>query len=113
MIKYTAVDTRQRKANIMEQVDLIQYNRARTLAEFGINVNDKKFLEVQARRLPPPNIEYSNGKATPSKGVWRMDFGRTHMKFIKPVDCFKWCVLNTDGYLDRSHLDSFVGEVCV
>lgn len=109
MIRHTAVSTDQRKANIEQQVNSIQYNRSPNLAAFGISVNDKKFLEVPARQLPPPNIEYSNGVVTPAKGQWRMDFGNKN--FLKPADCLKWCVLNTDSRLDRSNLDSFVTEV--
>lgn len=110
MIKYTAVCTDQRKRNIQDQVHSIQYNRSENLAGFGIRVDDRKFLQVPARQLPPPNIEYSNGMVTPAKGQWRMDFG--NKKFLKPVNCLKWCVLNTDPRLDSSDLDTFVGEVC-
>lgn len=113
MIRYTAVSTAERKANIVEQTHSIQYNRSDTLRAFGINVDDSNFLKVQARQLPPPDIQYKNGKAKPSKGAWRMDFGRTPLTFLQPVDCLKWCVLNTDTYLNGANLDSFVSEVCV
>lgn len=112
MIRYTAVSTGERKANIVEQTNSIQYDQSETLRAFGINVDDKKFLQVPARRLPPPNIQYSNGVATPSKGQWRMEFGNKNLNFLEPVNCLKWCVLNTDTYLKGSYLDSFIGEVC-
>lgn len=112
MIRHTAVSTDVRKANIFEQVGQMQYNQSDKLRAFGIDVADQRFIQVDARRLPPPGIQYSNGVANPSKGAWRMDFGRQHMKFLDPKNCLKWCVLNTDSYLDRSRLDSFISEVC-
>ena len=112
MIRYTAVSTDQRKSNIVEQVNSIQYNQSAALAAFGIRVNDEAFIKVPARQLPPPKIEYANGGvATPSKGQWRMEFGKQSMKFLEPAVCLKWCVLNTDTYLDNSYLDSFISEV--
>lgn len=110
MIKYTAVSTDERKGNIQDQVRSIQYNRSQNLAGFGIRVEDSKFMQVPARQLRPPSIEYSNGTVTPAKGAWRMDFG--NKTFLKPVQCWKWCVLNTDRYLNDSNVDTFIGEVC-
>lgn len=111
MIRHTAVSTDQRKSNIQQQVNSIQYSRSQNLAAFGITVNDREFLKVPARQLQPPKIEYINGTVPPSKGQWRMDFGNKN--FLKPADCLRWCVLNTDGYLNNANLDSFITEVCV
>lgn len=114
MIKFTAVSTDQRKANIQEQVNSIQYNRSDNLAAFGIKVDDQRFVQVPARQLPPPRIEYRNGTmVTPSKGQWRMEFGRTSANFLQPANCLKWCVLNTEKYLSDSDLNTFIGEVGV
>lgn len=113
MIKYTAVSTDQRKANIQQQVNSIQYNRSENLAAFGIRVDDSKFVQVPARQLQPPNIVYSNGAVTPSKGQWQMNFGRMNKTFLNAAKCLKWCVLNTDQRLQSQKLDSFVTEVRV
>lgn len=115
MIEYTAVSTGQRKENIQELVKSMEYKQSNTLAEFGVKfVNEQKFLEVPARKLNPPKIEYSNGMmVTPNNGQWRMQIEKKNMNFLKPANCLKWCILNTDSYLDLSKLDSFVGEVCV
>lgn len=112
MIKHTAVSTDQRKKNIEEQVNLINYNGSETLAAFGIRVTDKEFLKVPARQLEPPEIQYSNGSAMPSKGQWQMNFGNRNMNFLMPATCLKWGVLNTDLYLDPSLVNSFVSAVC-
>lgn len=113
MIRHTAVSTDQRKRNIEEQVNSMNYNRSETLAEFGIKVDDKHFLKVPARQLAPPTIEYSNGTITPAKGQWQMQFGNRNAQFLKPADCLKWGILNTDSYLDQAPLNSFVSEVCI
>lgn len=113
MIKYTAVSTDQRKINIHEQVNAIQYNQSTNLAGFGIRVNDRQFLQVPARRLPAPTIEYSNGSsARPAKGVWTMDFrNKNTFLDVKPVNCLKWCVLNTDQFCKDFNVDNFISEV--
>lgn len=113
MIRHTAVSTDQRKANILEQVNLMHYNQSETIAAFGIKVADKEFVQVDARQLLPPKIEDKNGSVTPDKGVWRMEFGNQKKEFLKPVVCLKWCILNTDSYVDRSILNSFAREVRV
>lgn len=112
MIRHTAVSTDQRKANIEKQVNSIQYNnRSATLAAFGITVDDKNFMKVPARQLHPPEIVYKNGKVTPDRGQWRMEFRRQPLQFLQPADCLKWSVLITDKYSDESKVLSFVTEV--
>lgn len=106
MIRHTAVNTDQRKRNIGEQVNLMNYNGSATLAAFGIKLDDKNFLKVLARQLPPPKIAYSNGPITPSKGQWNMG------NFLNSAVCLKWCILNTDSYLDPSKLNAFIRQVC-
>lgn len=111
MIKETAGSTNDRKTNIKKLVDFIRYKQSDTLAAFGIKVNEENFVKVPARKLPAPDIKYSNGVATPKTGQWRMQFGNKNMNFLEAAECSKWCILNTDSYLDASKLDSFFREV--
>lgn len=111
MIKHTAVSTDVRKQNIMDQVNMMKLNRSGTLAEFGIRVDDGDFIKAPARQLFAPKIQYSDGTVTPMKGAWQMQMGNKDLHFIQPADCLKWCVLNTDNYLDQSKVDTFVSMV--
>lgn len=113
MIKYSNGTTDDRIRNIQEQLKNMAYNRSKTLAAFGIKVDDQNFLKVPARQILPPKIVYNNGTVTPSKGQWRMDFGKSTMQFLDPAKCSKWSILNSDRSLDPSLLRTFSSDVRV
>ncbi|XP_059608120.1 uncharacterized protein LOC132255963 [Phlebotomus argentipes] len=93
MIKHTATSTDVRKTRIYEMLQKVNFNASPVVKEFGIEVG-KDFVEVDARILDAPKLEYSQKKAEfPRNGVWQM----REKQFIVPttIDCWAVFVLET------------------
>lgn len=109
MIRVAAVDTNQRKRNIMEMVQKVNHNQSPELQSFNIEVG-KDFIKVSPRLLPPPIIEYRNGKMErPAKGVWQM---MRDTKFYTSIGKWRWSIINTDKYIPSGLIQTFAREVC-
>lgn len=88
MIKYTATSTNVRKDKIMDLLRCFDHNSNPIIRAFGLKLGDN-FIKVHMRLLPPPMIEYHNGKTlSVFKGVWRAE----NVAFLKP------CVKENGGY---------------
>lgn len=108
MIRVSAVSTDQRKRNIMEMIRKVNHNQSPEIKAFGIEIGTE-FIDVPARQLPPPLIEYANGKVVrPAKGVWQIMSGT---QFLKTSGKWKWFVLNTDRFVQNGLLQRFAREV--
>lgn len=80
----------------MELVNTISHNSSKTIQGFGINV-DNKFIDVTARQLDPPQIQYKNSKLVkPKNGVWNM-LDSEFLITDSPPGGFKWGILNIEG----------------
>lgn len=97
IIKVSATTTENRKARIMDLLMQINHNSSNEINGFGINVGNR-FIDVTARKLNPPMIQYKNDKVIkPIDGVWNM----MNAKFLltnQSTTEFKWGILNADSY---------------
>lgn len=83
MIKYTATPTNVRKDKIMQLLHYFDHNANPVTRAFGLHLGTN-FVKVHMRLLPPPLIEYYQGKTIyVCKGAWRPD----NVSFLKP--CIK------------------------
>lgn len=93
MIRYAAVDTITRKNKIFESFSPFQHNRDPTIRAFGVEIDCNNFLEVDARIINAPRLQYGNNKLIDvAKGSWRAE----NVEYIQPSDLIKWAILLTD-----------------
>lgn len=111
MIRQSAGSTDQRKIKTMNVLNAVDHNGSNTIRAFGIEII-KKFIEVPARQLAPPLIEYANRKtAKVSKGAWRMEIGSEKLKYLVPSAVTKWCIINTDQYTRDDAVRAFAQAI--
>lgn len=95
---------------IMDVFGQVNHNNSKIIQGFGINV-DSKFIEVPARKLLAPTIQYKNCTITPKNGVWNP----VQMEFLitepAPASGVEWGVLNTDRYTDRGQIIQMFNKV--
>lgn len=99
MIREAAGSTDDRKKKIIDLLKKVTHNSSETIKGFGLQV-DTKFINVPARQLAAPTIEYKNSqKAGVTRGAWRSD----NLQYLKTyatstnID-IKWSIINTDQY---------------
>lgn len=100
MIKFSATSTDDRKKKIEELLHRINYSTpGNDIQGFGINVDPaKKFQNIDARVIDPPELKYANGNVQPRSGAWN---GRAFLE--SENDPIKWCIINCD---DRTPMNA-------
>uniref|UniRef100_A0A1L8DX68 Putative germ-line stem cell division protein hiwi/piwi n=1 Tax=Nyssomyia neivai TaxID=330878 RepID=A0A1L8DX68_9DIPT len=107
MIRETATSTDVRKKNILDIVHEVKFNKSPIVSNFGISVGDK-FIDIDARILNAPMIEYSNRKTVlPRDGVWRNE------QFIVPTTIQKWAILVLDYRANILNITNFAEQLAV
>ncbi|XP_055301016.1 protein argonaute-2-like [Sitodiplosis mosellana] len=102
IIRVAATTTDARKERIMELLNKINHNRSAAITGFGMNVGNK-FVDVAARQLDPPKIQYKNSKVIePKNGVWNMFKEEFLLTDQKPANGLTWGILNADCSTDQS-----------
>lgn len=107
IIKVSATTTKDRKSRIMYLLKKINHNGSNEINGFGINI-EKRFIDVTARQLDPPIIQYKNAITTPKDGVWNMKNAKFLLTGHQPATEFKWGILKADSYTD----ESAIGNLC-
>lgn len=108
MIKVAATSTDVRKDKIMEMLRRISHNQSSALNQFGINVGSE-FLNVPARVLDAPTLQYKNDTVRPAKGQWRID----NLQFLNPMTLTRYAVLVMDKYVRENDVRQFCDFVSV
>lgn len=100
IIKVSATTTDDRKARIMDLLNKINHNSSNAINGFGISVGNQ-FIDVTARLLDPPTIQYKNAKIIqPRDGVWNMMNAKFLLTGHQSTTEFKWGILNADSNTD-------------
>ena len=108
IIKVSATTTNDRKARIMDLLNRINHNSSNAINGFGINVGNR-FIDVTARQLDPPKIEYKNNRVfEPRDGVWNLMNAKFLLTGHQSTTEFKWGILNADSYTN----ESAIRELC-
>ncbi|XP_055692716.1 protein argonaute-2 [Lutzomyia longipalpis] len=101
MIKETATSTDVRKERILNILRKANFDASPIVRDFGIGVGNE-FVDVDARILNAPKLEYANKKEVlPNKGVWYND------KFIVPTTIDSWAILVLQFRPDMFAIDTF------
>lgn len=98
----------ERERRIYRQIlEIVRLQRQETLQAFGIEV-EKKMLEVPARVLPRPVLQYGNGECVrPPRGEWRMD----KLQYTRPFKLRSWAVLCLAPKDETRGLDTVLREL--
>lgn len=110
MIRQAAGSTDQRKEKIMRLLKQVNHNGSKTIQSFGLKV-DNEFIDVPARLLNPPMIEYKNRKTVePKRGAWAM----AGNQFLESVSGrTKWCIIIADKYMYEEPVMDFAKKVAI
>lgn len=108
MIKVAATSTDVRRDKIMDMLRRISHNQSPALNQFGINVGNE-FLNVPARVLDAPTLQYKNSTVRPAKGQWRID----NLQFLNPMTLTRYAVLVMDKYVRENDVRQFCDFVSV
>jgi len=106
MIKFAVTRPDKRAADIQDCVKAFKWNEDPYLREFGIKISSE-FASVTAKVLPPPDVQYGNGKANPQySGRWDLR-GKT---FISPntVPLKSWAFMVINNCIDQAGLKNFI-----
>uniref|UniRef100_A0A1L8DX88 Putative germ-line stem cell division protein hiwi/piwi n=1 Tax=Nyssomyia neivai TaxID=330878 RepID=A0A1L8DX88_9DIPT len=107
MIRETATSTDVRKERILNILRKANFNASPIVSNFGISVG-QDFIDVDARILNAPKLEYSNRKTVlPRDGVWRNE------QFIVPTTIQKWAILVLDYRANILNITNFAEQLAV
>lgn len=101
-----AVPPRNRRADIEASLKRSALAGHPALQQFGLEI-DARMLEVPARLLPAPRLEYGSGyspASIASDGGWRLEFrsGPAHTRFRGGARLSSWALVNYDVRGDLS-----------
>lgn len=90
MISHAAVSPNDRLRNTIRTVATTDHDSDPTCAAFNLKVS-KRNLEVSARILDPPRIQYASSQDTPRSGSWNT---RHNHRFSNAAPLKSWAVMN-------------------
>ncbi|XP_055305199.1 protein argonaute-2-like [Sitodiplosis mosellana] len=100
IIRHSATSTDERKKRIMDVFNVVNHNNSQAIKNFGVDVG-KEFIQVPARKLEAPTIQYKNTTVKPKNGVWNP----VNMEFLMSEPTSKtgleWGILNADNWTER------------
>jgi eukaryotic translation initiation factor 2C len=108
MIKFAVQRPPQRKAEVMNMVQNLEWDKDRYLAHFGIKVNPTMPM-VQAKLLPNPVVQFAN-RTTDPKMTGRWDL--RGMKFVAPnkQELTVWGFVIVDRCVDMPSAQNFAKQ---
>ena len=106
MIKFAVQRPPQRKTEVMQMVQNLEWDKDRYLAHFGIKINPTMPM-VTAKLIPNPVIQFGN-RTTDPKMAGRWDL--RGMKFVasNKAELLSWAFVVVDGCIDKQSVDNFV-----
>lgn len=107
MIRCAATKPAVRKQGAIDAVARVNHNSDETCKAFGISI-DPKMMQVPARVLPAPMIQYDDRKLIePRFGAWN---NRHNMKLAKAAPFINWAVLNLSRSRD-AEIQGFITQL--
>jgi eukaryotic translation initiation factor 2C len=103
MIKHTATSTTIRKNRIYDLLKQVKHNYSNVMKQFGVHVDDK-FIDIDARVLPAPDIYYNRVAAKVREGVWNIPESASLL--AASSQNLKWTILRL-AFLDDSLVHMF------
>ncbi|KAK4150109.1 hypothetical protein C8A00DRAFT_18308 [Chaetomidium leptoderma] len=105
MIKFAVQRPPQRKAEVMQMVQNLEWDKDRYLAHFGIKINPTMPM-ISAKLIPNPVVQYGNRTADPKMtGRWDL----RGMKFVTPnkQELKAWAFVIVDNCVDKRTVENF------
>lgn len=105
MIKITCVKPQEREAKIAKWVQDLNLDKNKYLKAFDVKV-DKQLVQVSARILPTPILQFPGKTTTPNDGKWNMN----GLNINKGTTLQSWGLicLSTPGSLNKAILGKFI-----
>jgi eukaryotic translation initiation factor 2C len=106
MIKFAVQRPPQRKTEVLQMVQNLEWDKDRYLAHFGIKINPTMPV-VPAKLIPNPVIQFGN-RTTDPKMTGRWDL--RGMKFVAPnkQELKSWAFVVLENSIDKPSLDNFI-----
>lgn len=98
VVRFASKRPEDRFESIRKGIRLLEYGQSEYVRDFGMHVDTTKgLLDVQARVLYPPKLQYGRDSkqpdVTPRDGSWNM----IDKRFFKPSVISRWAVVNFAG----------------
>ncbi|KAK1944269.1 Protein argonaute-2 [Phytophthora citrophthora] len=101
ILKQTGQPPRARQINTKNQVQQAGFENDPYQAAFGMKV-DQNFVEIKARVMDPPEVQFSNVSVRPPNGQWDLH------RFVQGVTLRNWGVVVTANVTERE-VKKFIG----